>query len=98
MVAAVGIGANARPGQPLSTFCYLRKHDPVAKVGDPAGFTSVGPVQPPSSWHCGMLEPWKSDSGQLCVMPDLVMSRLLLLRGHRGHQFIHPLVISGAGL
>lgn len=90
MVAAVGIGADARPGQPLFTFCYLRKHEPVAKVGDPAGFTSVGPVQPPSSW--------KSDSGQLCVMPELVTSRLLVLRGHRGHQLIHPLVISGAGL
>lgn len=37
MVADVGI----RRGHPLFTLRYLRRHDTVAKVGDPAGFTSL---------------------------------------------------------
>lgn len=41
MAAEVGIGANARPDHPLFTFCHLRRHATVAKVGDPAGFTSL---------------------------------------------------------
>lgn len=60
MVAEVGIGTNTRPGRPLFTFCYPRRHATVAKMGDPAGFTSpgwagFGPEEPLSSWHCGML-------------------------------------------
>lgn len=59
MVAAVGIGANARPPRPLFTFCYLRRHDTVAKVGDAAGFTPLRAglfrTSRASSWHCGTL-------------------------------------------
>lgn len=41
MVAEVGLGTNGRRGHPLFTFCHLRRHGTVAKVGGPAGFRSL---------------------------------------------------------
>lgn len=102
MAAEVGIGANARPDHPLFTFCHLRRHATVAKVGDPAGLTSLqaGLVLDQTSLHhpgtaecCNRVRAIVDN----CVLyPEMVLSRLVL-RGQRGHQLIHHLVISGRG-